>query len=87
MNDKFFGSPVFVKDGQFTIAEIASIADALDFLDEWPLELQDILIRRRSGSATLLTMAAIHSMQLVMPLPSGQGPQISWKTSLRFRPG
>lgn len=43
MNDKIFDSSVFVKDGRFTIAEIASIADALDFLDEWPTELQDIL--------------------------------------------
>ena len=43
MNDKIFDSSVFVKDGRFTIAEIASIADALDFLDEWPIELQDIL--------------------------------------------
>lgn len=43
MNDRFFDSPVFVKDGQFTIVEIASIADALDFLDEWPNELQDVV--------------------------------------------
>jgi hypothetical protein len=34
MNDKTFGSPVFVKDGSFVIQEILSVGDALDFLDE-----------------------------------------------------
>lgn len=43
MNDKFFDRPVFVKDGKFTIVEIASIGDALDFLDEWPADLQGLL--------------------------------------------
>ncbi|WP_011579013.1 MULTISPECIES: DUF982 domain-containing protein [Chelativorans] len=43
MKDKIFDSPVFVKDGKFTIVEIASLGDALDFLDEWPIELQDVL--------------------------------------------
>ncbi|MBN9034283.1 MAG: DUF982 domain-containing protein [Rhizobiales bacterium] len=42
MNDKLFDSPVFVKDGSFTIVEIASIRDAIDFLEEWPVELQDV---------------------------------------------
>ncbi|CCV08286.1 conserved hypothetical protein [Mesorhizobium metallidurans STM 2683] len=36
MNDKTFDNPVFVKDGQFIALEIACVADALDFLDEWP---------------------------------------------------
>jgi hypothetical protein len=31
----------FVKAGPFTIMEIASIGDALDVLEEWPVELQD----------------------------------------------
>jgi hypothetical protein len=42
MNDKLFESPVFVKDGNFTIVEIASLRDAIDFLDEWPVELRDV---------------------------------------------
>lgn len=45
MSDKRFDSPVFVKNGQFTIMEIASIGDALDFLDEWPIELQDAVYK------------------------------------------
>ena len=54
MNDKLFDSPVFVKGGKFTIVEIASLHDAIDFLDEWPVELQDVpytTIRRALFSA------------------------------------
>ena len=54
MNDKLFDSPVFVKGGSFTIVEIASLRDAIDFLDEWPVELQDVpydAIRRACYSA------------------------------------
>ena len=54
MNDKLFDSPVFVKGGSFTIVEIASLRDAIDFLDEWPIELQDVpydAIRRACYSA------------------------------------
>jgi hypothetical protein len=36
MNDKSFDSPIFVKDGRFTVRQIETIHDALDFLDEWP---------------------------------------------------
>lgn len=43
MNDKTFEIPVYVKDGPFTIAEIATLEDALDFLEEWPVGLQDAL--------------------------------------------
>jgi hypothetical protein len=42
MNDKLFDSPVFVKGGSLTIVEIASLRDAIDFLEEWPIELQDV---------------------------------------------
>lgn len=54
MNDKIFETPVFVKGGSFTIVEITSLHDAIDFLDEWPLELQDVpfeTIRRACCSA------------------------------------
>lgn len=43
MDDKLFDNPVFVKDGKFTVVEVASIRDAIDFLDEWPAEQQDSL--------------------------------------------
>jgi hypothetical protein len=36
MNDRMFDSPVFVKDGNSLIQEIASLEDALEFLYEWP---------------------------------------------------
>lgn len=42
MNDKLFDSPVFVKGGNFTIVEIASLRDAIDFLEEWPVELKNL---------------------------------------------
>lgn len=35
-----FGSPVFVRTGEQLIQEVASIHDALDFLDEWPENLR-----------------------------------------------
>ena len=40
MSDKSFSSPVFVRTGPEFIQEIASLNDALDFLDEWPEELR-----------------------------------------------
>ncbi len=36
MNDRMFDSPVFVKDGNSLIQEIACVEDALEFLYEWP---------------------------------------------------
>lgn len=42
VNDKLFDSPVFVKGGSFTMVEIASLRDAIDFLEEWPVELQNV---------------------------------------------
>jgi hypothetical protein len=40
MSDRMFDSPVFVKDGQMIIREIACLEDALEFLYEWPKERQ-----------------------------------------------
>ena len=42
VNDKLFDSPVFVKGGSFTMVEIASLRDAIDFLEKWPVELQNV---------------------------------------------
>ncbi len=36
MNDRMFDSPVFVKNGNSLIQEIACLEDALEFLYEWP---------------------------------------------------
>ncbi|OHV86786.1 DUF982 domain-containing protein [Mesorhizobium sp. ORS 3428] len=36
MNDHMFDSPVFVKNGNSLIQEIACLEDALEFLYEWP---------------------------------------------------
>ena len=36
MNDRMFNSPVFVKNGNSLIQEIACLEDALEFLYEWP---------------------------------------------------
>lgn len=36
MNDRMFDRPVFVKDGNNLIQEIACLEDALEFLYEWP---------------------------------------------------
>ena len=36
MNDRTFDRPVLVKNGQFLIEEIGCLADAFEFLGEWP---------------------------------------------------
>jgi hypothetical protein len=43
MNSMMFDGPVFVKEGTFLVREIASLDDAVDFLMEWPEELQDLI--------------------------------------------
>jgi len=43
MSDRLFDSPVFVKDGEYLIQEIASIEDAIDFLYELPNEQRDVI--------------------------------------------
>lgn len=37
MNDRVFDVPLFVKSGQHLIQEIATLDDAVDFLEDWPL--------------------------------------------------
>ncbi|HET7413068.1 MAG TPA: DUF982 domain-containing protein [Pararhizobium sp.] len=43
MNDRLFDAPVFVKSEKDSIKEIAGIADAIDLLDEWPLDRRDLV--------------------------------------------
>ncbi|MER8440414.1 DUF982 domain-containing protein [Mesorhizobium sp. M1312] len=41
MNPEAFSSPVFVKRATYIVQEIASLADAIDFLNEWPEDRRD----------------------------------------------
>ena len=43
VRDRVFEAPVFVKDGKHLIQEIHSLDDALDFLEEWPLNRREDL--------------------------------------------
>lgn len=36
MNDRTFDRPVFVRKGEFMVEEIECLADAFEFLQEWP---------------------------------------------------
>ncbi|RWE21539.1 MAG: DUF982 domain-containing protein [Mesorhizobium sp.] len=41
MNTEDFSSPIFVKRAAYIVQEIANVADAVDFLNDWPEELKD----------------------------------------------
>lgn len=41
MNVEVFSSPIFLKRATYLVQEIASLADAIDFLDEWPEDRRD----------------------------------------------
>ena len=43
MSDKLFDSPLYVKNGSFVVQQIQTIADALDFLDEWPADQRGMM--------------------------------------------
>lgn len=36
MNDRMFDNPVYVKDGENLVREVAGIDDAIDFMYDWP---------------------------------------------------
>jgi hypothetical protein len=42
MRDRLFDRPVFIKDGKILTREIASVMDALDYLEEMPEECRDL---------------------------------------------
>lgn len=42
MNAEAFSSPIFVKRASYIVQEIASLADAIDFLNEWPEDRRDL---------------------------------------------
>jgi hypothetical protein len=39
----YFDSPVFVKDGSRIVREIATLDDAIEFLDSWPHAHRDLI--------------------------------------------
>ena len=41
--NSYFDSPVFVKDGSRIVREIATLADAIEFLDSWPDAHRDLI--------------------------------------------
>jgi len=49
MNDRIFDSPVFVKNGNTLIQEIACLEDALEFLYEWPKKAPRADLRDRAS--------------------------------------
>ncbi|RWB93084.1 DUF982 domain-containing protein [Mesorhizobium sp.] len=42
MNAEAFSSPIFVKRASYIVQEIASPADAIEFLNEWPEHRRDL---------------------------------------------
>lgn len=43
MQAEAFSSPIFVKRATYIVQEIASLADAIDFLEEWPEDCRNII--------------------------------------------
>ncbi|MBM2715103.1 DUF982 domain-containing protein [Mesorhizobium caraganae] len=43
MNSEAFSSTLFVKRAACIVQEIASLADAVDFLNEWPEDRRDLI--------------------------------------------
>ncbi|MDX8437817.1 DUF982 domain-containing protein [Mesorhizobium abyssinicae] len=43
MNAEVFSSPIFVRRSTVIVQEIAGLADAIDFLDEWPEDRRDLI--------------------------------------------
>lgn len=41
MNSEAFSSPRFVRTAAYIVREIASLADAVEFLNEWPQDRRD----------------------------------------------
>ncbi|ANT54462.1 MULTISPECIES: DUF982 domain-containing protein [Mesorhizobium] len=43
MNPEAFSSPLFVKRAAYVVQEIAGLADAIDFLNDWPEDRRDMI--------------------------------------------
>lgn len=43
MNDHLFDRPLFLRSGKYTVQEIATLGDAIDFLCDWPEPDRDMI--------------------------------------------
>lgn len=43
MDVNAFTKPVYLKDGKYVVREIASVLDAIDYLEEWAARDRDVL--------------------------------------------
>lgn len=43
MDVNAFTKPVYLKDGKYMVREIASVLDAIDYLEDWPERERDML--------------------------------------------
>jgi hypothetical protein len=55
MNSKIFDRPVYLKERKGLVREIISLADAIDFLEDWPQRERDLI-----HEATLKTCYMAH---------------------------
>lgn len=65
MNDTLFARPIFLRQGNRLIREIADIDDAIDVLEGWPEHDRDLI-----HETALRTLIAVHDG--LKPLPAGQ---------------
>ena len=76
MSDTYFDSPVYVKDGGRLVRQIQSVADALDFLDEWPVD--------RRGMMFEVAEEALHSAHDGrFPITAARNAFASWASASR----
>ncbi len=50
MMDRLFDQPIFVRQGSRLTREICSVRDAVDYLEEWPAEQQDLVYETVLGA-------------------------------------
>lgn len=74
MTDMLLDSPVYVKDWRFVVQQIQGVADALDFLDEWPAD--------RHGMMFEFAQEALHSAyDGRLPITAARNTFSSWARS------
>ena len=50
MSDRLFDNPVYVKNGGLIVQQIQGVADALDFLEEWPVDRRGMMFEMTQGA-------------------------------------
>lgn len=65
MNDQLFDHPVFVREGKALIREIASVGDAIDFLEDWPDHRRDLAHETllKACSAVMAGEKPVHAVE------------------------